>query len=193
MEGVPPTTRSLGDLLTNHGQINHVSVLGPDPPSIHFCFPGISDLWRYCTSRSVVGGFLKWWVSPTVPWVFLLKIDHDTGWEMGGKPTIVGNTKLFHPTCNCGGWAHLVDLPPAPWYLDPPDPRNCDDGRGERLRDFPSLASGKLPCCCSCYSHYLLLGRCNKNTDPNTTHQTLCWWVDGLERKMPKDRWKTSG
>ena len=42
-------------------------------------------------------GFLKWWVSPTNPWVFLLKMIITWGVKMGGYPTIYGNTLISIP------------------------------------------------------------------------------------------------
>ena len=44
-------------------------------------------LWEVVGLIFYVGGFLKWWVSPTNPWVFLLKMFHFGVWN-GGFPTI---------------------------------------------------------------------------------------------------------
>ena len=54
-----------------------------------------SDEWRGCGKMEtggdagdvvcLYGGFLKWWVSPTNPWVFLLKMII-LGWRLGIQP-----------------------------------------------------------------------------------------------------------
>ena len=73
------------------------------------------------------GGFLKWWLSPTNPWVFLLKMiilgvlryhhlrKHPYNW------VVVSNMFYFHPCL--GKWPKLTNIfqnglkPPPRWWL----------------------------------------------------------------------------
>ena len=66
----------------------------PGIPKLPQMIQEFRNINRFCWWSSRVfsfrgmlyGGFLKWWVSPTNPWVFLLKNDQHLGCEMGVPP-----------------------------------------------------------------------------------------------------------
>ena len=71
-------------------------------PGIHPNYGGMIIEWDDCIY--IYGGFLKWWVSPTNPWVFLLKM---TILGCFGDTTVLGNTHIF---------TYQVIQPPWPFH-----------------------------------------------------------------------------